>query len=163
LSLLPEPEVAIIMIGANDVKERLDRAASVRVLSETVSHLVELGTEVVVGTCPDLGSVRPSRHPRAPRVGAGGRALPPPRRVAAAAPAWGPGGPSRNRCARWWSAGAGTWPPPRRWRSLRPVGAPSRWVTCSAPRSGPRPWRCSARTGCTRRRPATPGLPQRCF
>lgn len=63
LSLLPEPEVAIIMIGANDVKERLDRAASVRVLSETVSHLVELGTEVVVGTCPDLGSVRPIPQP----------------------------------------------------------------------------------------------------
>jgi len=60
---MPDPEVAIIMIGANDVKDRLDRAASVRALSETVTRLVSQGTEVVVGTCPDLGTVRPIPQP----------------------------------------------------------------------------------------------------
>lgn len=60
---MPDPEVAIIMIGANDVKERLDRAVSVRALSETVSRLVSRGTAVVVGTCPDLGTVRPIPQP----------------------------------------------------------------------------------------------------
>ncbi|MCK0112256.1 SGNH/GDSL hydrolase family protein [Ornithinimicrobium sp. F0845] len=63
LTQMPEPDVAIIMIGANDVKERLDRAASVRALSETVTRLVELGVGVVVGTCPDLGTVRPIPQP----------------------------------------------------------------------------------------------------
>lgn len=60
---MPEPEVAIIMIGANDVKERIDRAVSVRALSETVSRLVSVGAEVIVGTCPDLGTVRPIPQP----------------------------------------------------------------------------------------------------
>lgn len=60
---MPDAQVAIIMIGANDVKERLDRAASVRALSETVSRLVGQGIEVVVGTCPDLGTVRPIPQP----------------------------------------------------------------------------------------------------
>lgn len=63
LRAMPTPEVAIIMIGANDVKERLDRTASVRALSETVTKLVEAGAEVVVGTCPDLGTVRPIPQP----------------------------------------------------------------------------------------------------
>lgn len=60
---MPDPEVAIIMIGANDVKERLDRAVSVRALSETVTRLVARGTAVIVGTCPDLGTVRPIPQP----------------------------------------------------------------------------------------------------
>lgn len=60
---MPDPEVAIIMIGANDVKERVDRAVSVRALSETVTRLVSQGAEVVVGTCPDLGTVRPIPQP----------------------------------------------------------------------------------------------------
>lgn len=60
---LPDPEVAIIMIGANDVKERIDRTVSVRALSETVTRLVALGVPVIVGTCPDLGTVRPIPQP----------------------------------------------------------------------------------------------------
>lgn len=63
LARVPGPEVALIMIGANDVKERIDRAASVRALSETVTRLVALGTRVIVGTCPDLGTVRPIPQP----------------------------------------------------------------------------------------------------
>ena len=61
--LMPHPDVAIILIGSNDVKERVDRAASVRALSETVSRLVADGVGVVVGTCPDLGTVRPIPQP----------------------------------------------------------------------------------------------------
>lgn len=60
---MPDPEVAIIIIGANDVKERLDRAVSVRALSETVTRLASGGTAVIVGTCPDLGTVRPIPQP----------------------------------------------------------------------------------------------------
>lgn len=63
LADMPDPQVAIIMIGANDVKERVDRALSVRHLSETVTRLVAAGAEVVVGTCPDLGTVRPIPQP----------------------------------------------------------------------------------------------------
>lgn len=63
LQAMPEPEVALIMIGANDVKERLERTVCVRALSETVTQLVAAGAEVVVGTCPDLGIVRPIPQP----------------------------------------------------------------------------------------------------
>lgn len=61
--VMSDPDVAIILIGSNDVKERVDRAASVRALSETVSRLVADGVGVVVGTCPDLGTVRPIPQP----------------------------------------------------------------------------------------------------
>lgn len=57
------PDVAVIMIGANDVTHRMPLAASVRLLSDAVRRLREAGTEVVVGTCPDLGSVEPVYQP----------------------------------------------------------------------------------------------------
>ena len=57
------PEVCLIMIGANDVTRRIERATSVHHLEVTVRRLRALGTEVVVGTCPDLGSVQPIRQP----------------------------------------------------------------------------------------------------
>jgi lysophospholipase L1-like esterase len=59
-TVLPEkPDVALIMIGANDVTHRMRPALSVRHLAEAVRRLRGAGTEVVVGTCPDLGSVKP--------------------------------------------------------------------------------------------------------
>jgi lysophospholipase L1-like esterase len=57
------PEVAVIMIGANDVTRRMQLATSVRLLSDAVRRLRAAGTEVVVGTCPDLGSVEPVYQP----------------------------------------------------------------------------------------------------
>lgn len=63
LQALPDPEVAIVMIGTNDVKDRVDQAASVRALSETVRTLRQARVEVVVGTCPDLGTIRPVPQP----------------------------------------------------------------------------------------------------
>lgn len=53
------PHVAMIMIGANDVTHSVRPQRSVRLLAEAVRRLREGGTEVVVGTCPDLGTVQP--------------------------------------------------------------------------------------------------------
>jgi lysophospholipase L1-like esterase len=61
---LPEhPDVALIMIGANDVTSRARPAESVRALAEAVRTLIDAGCQVVVGTCPDLGTVRPIAQP----------------------------------------------------------------------------------------------------
>ena len=59
----PRPGVAVIMIGANDVTHRVKPAVAVRALQEAVRRLRELGAEVVVGTCPDLGSIEPIAQP----------------------------------------------------------------------------------------------------
>lgn len=53
------PHVAVIMIGANDVTHSVRPQRSARLLADAVRRLREAGTEVVVGTCPDLGSVQP--------------------------------------------------------------------------------------------------------
>lgn len=57
------PDVCVIMIGANDVTGRMPLARSVRCLSDAVARLRTAGAEVVVGTCPDLGSVEPVGQP----------------------------------------------------------------------------------------------------
>jgi len=57
------PVVALIMIGANDVTHQVQPATSVRHLVQAVSTLHEHGCEVVVGTCPDLGTIEPIPHP----------------------------------------------------------------------------------------------------
>ncbi len=57
------PEIAVIMVGANDVTHRLRPAVSVRYLDGAVRRLRGLGTEVVVGTCPDLGTIEPIAQP----------------------------------------------------------------------------------------------------
>ena len=58
-ALRTEPDVAVILIGANDVTHTVLPSASVRHLSEAVRLLREGGVAVVVGTCPDLGTVSP--------------------------------------------------------------------------------------------------------
>ncbi|NYG07414.1 lysophospholipase L1-like esterase [Phycicoccus badiiscoriae] len=63
LDQVARPHVAVIMIGANDVTHRIDKAVAVRHLETTVRALRELGTEVVVGTCPDLGTIQPIPQP----------------------------------------------------------------------------------------------------
>jgi lysophospholipase L1-like esterase len=57
------PDVAAIIIGANDVTHRVLPATSVRLLADSVRALEESGIRTVVGTCPDLGTVRPIPHP----------------------------------------------------------------------------------------------------
>ncbi|MFF5184110.1 SGNH/GDSL hydrolase family protein [Streptomyces sp. NPDC000345] len=57
------PDVCVIMIGANDVTHRMPPTRSVRHLSAAVRRLRTAGTEVVVGTCPDLGTIEPVPQP----------------------------------------------------------------------------------------------------
>lgn len=57
------PDVCVIMIGANDVTHRMPPTESVRHLSSAVRRLSTAGAEVVVGTCPDLGTIEPVYQP----------------------------------------------------------------------------------------------------
>jgi lysophospholipase L1-like esterase len=57
------PQVAVILIGVNDVKEQMPPSTSVRLLSAAVRRLRAAHCEVVVGTCPDLGVVPPIMPP----------------------------------------------------------------------------------------------------
>ena len=60
LATLPQPyvpDVAVVVVGGNDVTHRVRTSASARHLAEAVSSLRDRGTEVVVGTCPDLGAL----------------------------------------------------------------------------------------------------------
>ncbi|MGW7007063.1 SGNH/GDSL hydrolase family protein [Streptomyces sp. NPDC054933] len=57
------PDVCVVMIGANDVTHRMPPAESVRHLAAAVRRLREAGIEVVVGTCPDLGTIEPVYQP----------------------------------------------------------------------------------------------------
>jgi lysophospholipase L1-like esterase len=62
-ALAEKPDVALIMIGANDVTTRTKPAVSVRHLENAVRRLSTAGAEVVVATCPDLGTIRPIAQP----------------------------------------------------------------------------------------------------
>lgn len=57
------PDVCVIMVGANDVTHRMPPARSVRLLSDAVARLRTAGSEVLVGTCPDLGTIEPVGQP----------------------------------------------------------------------------------------------------
>src|SRR5664279_4431181 len=56
-------DVALILIGANDVTHRIDKSLAVRHLEQTVSALRGTDCEVIVGTCPDLGTIEPVAQP----------------------------------------------------------------------------------------------------
>ncbi len=58
-----QPDVAVILIGANDVTHVVLPSQSVRQLAEAVHQLREAGVAVVVGTCPDLGTLKPVAPP----------------------------------------------------------------------------------------------------
>ncbi|NUR88042.1 MAG: SGNH/GDSL hydrolase family protein [Nonomuraea sp.] len=62
-ALALEPDIAVIFVGANDVTTQTPPAIAVRHLVKAVRRLREAGAEVVVGTCPDLGTVRPIGQP----------------------------------------------------------------------------------------------------
>lgn len=62
--ILPEPpDLVLIMVGANDVTQRIKVTDSVRMLGDAVRRLRAAGVRVVVGTCPDLGTIEPVRPP----------------------------------------------------------------------------------------------------
>ncbi|GAB1689492.1 hypothetical protein KRM28CT15_12950 [Krasilnikovia sp. M28-CT-15] len=58
-----EPDVAIILVGGNDVTHVSARAAAVRHLAASVRRLRASGCKVVVGTCPDIGAIQPIKPP----------------------------------------------------------------------------------------------------
>ncbi len=63
---LPEAyvaDVAVIVVGGNDVTHRIPVSVSVEHLRAAIVRLRERGTSVVVGTCPDLGALRPVPQP----------------------------------------------------------------------------------------------------
>lgn len=63
LALKAEPDVALIMIGVNDVTHRVAIPAAVAALKVAVERLRAGGCQVVVATCPDLGTIEPIAQP----------------------------------------------------------------------------------------------------
>jgi lysophospholipase L1-like esterase len=62
-ALTVEPHVAVILVGVNDITHTRLPSESVRELEGAVRRLRDAGVEVVVGTCPDLGTVEPIPPP----------------------------------------------------------------------------------------------------
>ncbi len=63
---LPEdyrPDLAVIVVGGNDITHRVPVSTSVRHLEQAIERLRDRGAVVVVGTCPDLGALRPVPQP----------------------------------------------------------------------------------------------------
>lgn len=56
-------DVTVVVIGGNDITSKVRVQTSVQHLSACVSRLRQWGSEVVVGTCPDLGTLRPVAQP----------------------------------------------------------------------------------------------------
>lgn len=61
--LAEPPRLALILVGANDVTSRLPVQVSAQLLGQAVERLTDAGVAVVVGTCPDLGAIRPIPQP----------------------------------------------------------------------------------------------------
>jgi len=57
------PHVAVIFIGANDVTHAVPPRTSARLLAAALDRLRGAGVEVVVATCPDLGTIEPLAPP----------------------------------------------------------------------------------------------------
>lgn len=60
LDLLPKnyrADVAVIVVGGNDVNHLIPPERAVPHLERAIERLRDSGTEVVVGTCPDLGTL----------------------------------------------------------------------------------------------------------
>jgi lysophospholipase L1-like esterase len=58
-----EPDVVVISIGTNDATHGVTTARSIEQLEPCLRKLREAGVEVVFGTCPDLGTIRPINPP----------------------------------------------------------------------------------------------------
>lgn len=57
------PDIAVIIIGTNDVTHHVPPRTSARQLHASVRRLVDADCKVVVGTVPDLGTIRPLPQP----------------------------------------------------------------------------------------------------
>jgi lysophospholipase L1-like esterase len=58
-----KPQAWVAIIGANDVTHQVRPNKSVRDLQDAVEAMLAAGGEVVIGTCPDLGTIRPVAPP----------------------------------------------------------------------------------------------------
>ncbi|WZH35910.1 MAG: SGNH/GDSL hydrolase family protein [Microbacterium enclense] len=56
-------DVAVIVVGGNDVTHRIPATRSAAQLEDAIGVLTERGMPVVVGTCPDLGTLRAVPQP----------------------------------------------------------------------------------------------------
>ncbi len=57
------PDVAVIVVGGNDITHRIPVSTAVHHLVAAIIRLRARGAQVVVGTCPDLGALRPVPQP----------------------------------------------------------------------------------------------------
>jgi len=62
-ALIDPPDLALVIIGGNDVTTRTSIGMSATLLGRQTTRLANAGTTVVVGTCPDLGIIRPIPQP----------------------------------------------------------------------------------------------------
>ncbi|WP_300677372.1 SGNH/GDSL hydrolase family protein [Nocardioides sp.] len=69
------PDVAVVVVGGNDVTHRIPVAESVEALTRVIDDLRGRGCPVVVGTCPDLGALRPLPDPLRSLAGRASRQL----------------------------------------------------------------------------------------
>ena len=57
------PDIAVVVVGGNDVTHRVPIPTATAHLVAAIARLRGRGAEVVVGTCPDLGALRPVPQP----------------------------------------------------------------------------------------------------
>jgi lysophospholipase L1-like esterase len=69
------PDVAVILVGSNDVARFAQASDAAEHLGAAVRRLNEVGVEVVVGTCPDVGALRAFAPPLRQMLGRYGRRL----------------------------------------------------------------------------------------
>lgn len=69
------PDAVVIMVGANDVKDRVAPRRAAAQLEHIVAVFASHGIPVVVGTCPDLGVIVPIHQPLRRIAGLWSRAL----------------------------------------------------------------------------------------
>ena len=62
-ALEDDPELAVILIGGNDVTHVTAFTSAARHLGDAVRRLRAVGCKVVVGTCPDVGAIQPIKPP----------------------------------------------------------------------------------------------------
>jgi lysophospholipase L1-like esterase len=62
-ALITAPDLAVVIVGGNDVTSKSRLSTSAAVLGHEVSRLLAAGTTVVMATCPDLGIVLPIPQP----------------------------------------------------------------------------------------------------
>lgn len=63
VAMIDPPDLALVIIGGNDVTSKTRISRSAELLGRQVTRLTQAGTTVVVGTCPDLGIIVPIPQP----------------------------------------------------------------------------------------------------